>query len=195
MFNCVSFNSASSGTIRSDAVYKAGDFTMGNLMDILPYEDVMVVILVSGEQILAALENGVSKVPATEGRFPAISGIKLKFSASVEPMHRVMGATIDDQPLDLNKMYKLATKIYMSKGKDGYDSLSGSEYLVNEEQGPMLSTLILNHMRALNIVTALKSSRDTVHALNVFHKLKFHTKRKSFACISPQIDGRITRVE
>lgn len=34
--------------------------------------DATVVIEVSGAQILAALENGVSKWPALEGRFPQV---------------------------------------------------------------------------------------------------------------------------
>jgi 5'-nucleotidase len=183
-----------SGTIRSDTVYKAGNFTMGNLMDILPFEDNVVVIQVTGEQLLLALENGFSKVPATEGRFPALSGVKVTFDPHAEPMKRVRQVTVGNEPLVTDKLYSVCTKMYMSKGRDGYDSLVGCPYTVNEEQGPMLSCMVMNYIRALGIVNIIKDTKDQIHAKNVFHRLKFHSRRSSYATIAPKIDQRIIRL-
>jgi len=62
-----------SGTLRSDRIHHCGDFRMRDLMSVLPMIDALVVIAVTGTQLLAALENGVSKYPALEGRFPQVS--------------------------------------------------------------------------------------------------------------------------
>jgi len=61
-----------SGTLRSDRVHYHGQFRILDLMAILPMVDSLVVITVTGTQLVAALENGVSKYPALEGRFPQV---------------------------------------------------------------------------------------------------------------------------
>ena len=45
---------------------------MRDLDDVLPTPMGMVIIRVLGKTLLAALENGVSKVPSTDGRFPQV---------------------------------------------------------------------------------------------------------------------------
>ena len=62
-----------SGTFRSDGIHPEGDFRLRDLMSILPIMDTVVVIEVTGNQLLEALENGVSKTPRLEGRFPHVS--------------------------------------------------------------------------------------------------------------------------
>ena len=62
----------SSGTFRSDRIHAHGEFKMHDLMSILPFMNTLVVIEVTGTQLVAALENGVSKHPALEGRFPQV---------------------------------------------------------------------------------------------------------------------------
>jgi len=38
---------------------------------------------------LKLLENGVSKVPNMEGRFPCVSGVRFKYNASLHPGSRI----------------------------------------------------------------------------------------------------------
>ena len=66
-----------SGTLRSDRLHPRGEFRMRDLMSILPMIDALVVVSVTGTQLVAALENGVSKYPALEGRFPQVSSTVL----------------------------------------------------------------------------------------------------------------------
>jgi len=60
------------GTFRSNLLFPRGIFTMGDLRLILPYADMILQLELTGEQLVQALENGVSKYPALEGRFPAV---------------------------------------------------------------------------------------------------------------------------
>lgn len=91
-----------SGTLRSDRVHPKGQLCMGvrhagranhapticnrflqDLFAILPMIDGTVVIEATGAQILAALENGVSKWPALEGRFPQVAGSDDRYGVTV----------------------------------------------------------------------------------------------------------------
>lgn len=62
-----------SGTLRSDTIHPAGPLTMRDLVAILPMLDETVVLEASGQVVLDALENGVCKWPALEGRFLQVS--------------------------------------------------------------------------------------------------------------------------
>mmetsp|Transcript_16428 Transcript_16428/g.34337 ORF Transcript_16428/g.34337 Transcript_16428/m.34337 type:complete len:379 (+) Transcript_16428:91-1227(+) len=65
-------------TIRADRFIEAGVLTMKDLCDLLPMADETMVISISGEKVLLALENGVCQYPAMEGRFPCASLLDLE---------------------------------------------------------------------------------------------------------------------
>lgn len=53
-------------------MHPAGDFTLRDLSSIIPMRDPLVVVEITGEQLLEVLENSVSKYPSLEGRFPQV---------------------------------------------------------------------------------------------------------------------------
>jgi 5'-nucleotidase len=59
-----------SGAIRSDRNYDPGYLTIGDWTDIFPYRKTLMKTEVSGSLLLKILEQGISKYPALEGRFP-----------------------------------------------------------------------------------------------------------------------------
>jgi len=65
-----------SGVFRSNKLFSAGIFTMGDIRFILPYEDSIMKIRLTGKQLWLALENGVSTYPTLDGRFLAVSFYK-----------------------------------------------------------------------------------------------------------------------
>lgn len=155
-----------SGTLRSDRIHPKGDFTMRDLFNILGYIDPIAVLQASGQHIWRALENGVSQWPKLEGRFPQVSGCTFLFDPNKPPMYRIdpKDITIGDEPLVLDKHYKLTTKAYLASGKDGYDVLKECKVLVPGDESPDLTTSILNHFEAINIV---KSNRRTHHRQSI----------------------------
>lgn len=155
-----------SGTLRSDRIHPRGEFTMRDLFNILGYIDPIAVLLASGHHIWRALENGVSQWPKLEGRFPQISGCSFIFDPSKPPMQRIdsKNIIIGDEQLVLDKQYRLTTKAYLALGKDGYDMLKECKILVPGDESPDLTTSILNHFEAINIV---KSRRRTHHRQSI----------------------------
>ncbi|MEM7095975.1 MAG: 5'-nucleotidase C-terminal domain-containing protein [Actinomycetota bacterium] len=62
------------GGIRNDAVIPPGDITLSDTFDIAPFPNFVVAIEVPRERFKELLENAVSGLPETEGRFAQIAG-------------------------------------------------------------------------------------------------------------------------
>ncbi|KAL2753115.1 hypothetical protein ACRALDRAFT_1066043 [Sodiomyces alcalophilus JCM 7366] len=152
-----------SGTIRGDQVYPPGVIRLRDITLCFPFEDPVVIIRVPGSALRAALENGVSAYPALEGRFPQVSGIEFEFDPSRPPGDRVTYVNVGDEPLDPDRKYVVATRGYMARGKDGYDSLlvesaGGTiEEIIKEEHGILISAMLRQYFMALRTVGQWKN--------------------------------------
>lgn len=122
-----------SGTFRSDQVHPAGPFSMRDLVNIVPMRDPLVVLEVTGQIIVDALENAVSGYPKLEGRFPQVSGLSFVFNPNAEPFHRVVPQLVQvaDEWLDLKQNYSLCIKSYMHSGCDGYTMFKNTKTIVS----------------------------------------------------------------
>jgi len=105
---------------------------MRDLMTVLPMLDSLVVLKVSGSQLIEALENGVSQYPKLEGRFPQISGLRFAFDPSKPSGSRIdpKFVKVGDEYIQPHQFYRLVTKEYISTGHDGYNVLATAEVLV-----------------------------------------------------------------
>ncbi|KAK7079008.1 hypothetical protein SK128_013735 [Halocaridina rubra] len=153
-----------SGTLRSDRVHPVGEFRMRDLMTVLPMLDPLLVLEITGSQLLEVLENGVSQYPKLEGRFPLVAGIQFVFDPKADPGSRVIHdlVKVGDEYLLPNAKYRLVTKAYMSQGRDGYHVLTKCPILQDEEQCPMLSTAVQNHFTAIKTRLGL-TRRNSTH--------------------------------
>nr|POF15375.1 mannosylglucosyl-3-phosphoglycerate phosphatase [Quercus suber] len=146
------------GTIRGDQVYLPGLLKVKDIMNCFPFEDPCVVVGVTGKQLLHALENGVSKYPAQEGRFPQVSNITFKFDPSKTEGHRCSDVKVGGQPIALEREYSLATRDYMVRGKDGFHSLvleghgGTARSIVDEENGMLLSMILRQYFISLKVL-------------------------------------------
>ncbi len=146
------------GTIRGDQIYLPGVLRLKDIMNCFPFEDPVVVIRVKGKAIWEALENSVSLVPALEGRYPQVSNIAFEFDPKKPPGTRLLWATLGDKPLDMAKEYVMATRGYMGRGKDGFDSLlvksegGEAEEIVSEENGVLISMILRQYFMSLKVM-------------------------------------------
>jgi 5'-nucleotidase len=99
---------------------------MRDVLSILPFNNELEVIEVTGALLREALENGVGRTaPGAEpGRFPQVSGMKYTFDASLPAGQRIKSVTVGTRPLDPARTYTLATTRYVAVGGDGYDMLA-----------------------------------------------------------------------
>lgn len=142
------------GGIRADRTYDAGTvLTRRDILTELPFGNVTVVTELPGSQILAALENGVSQVEKGAGRFPQVSGMSFAFDASAPAGSRVSEVMVGDQPLDPNKVYKVATNDYMLGGGDGYAALGGGNVIINTGNGNLMANDVIDYIAQSGKVT------------------------------------------
>ncbi|MEC8574254.1 MAG: bifunctional metallophosphatase/5'-nucleotidase, partial [Pseudomonadota bacterium] len=124
----VSIAIANSGGIR--ASLEPGEVTMGEVLTILPFQNTLSTFEISGEGVVAALENGVSQVEEVKGRFPQVAGLKFTWDPSVAPnegrVQEVMVAEGDGYvAIDPAKTYVVVTNNYVRNGGDGYKMFAG----------------------------------------------------------------------
>jgi len=113
------------GGIRGDKIYAAGsELIRKDIQRELPFANMAVVIELTGAEIQAALENGVSQYQDKAGRFPQVAGLAFSFNPSRPAGKRIVNVTVGGAPLDLKKTYKVATNDFMSNGGDGYSMMT-----------------------------------------------------------------------
>jgi 5'-nucleotidase / UDP-sugar diphosphatase len=112
------------GGIRGNKLYPAGHrLTRRDVLTELPFGNRTVVAEVSGADLKAAIENGVSQVEHRAGRFPQVSGLTAIVERARPAGDRVVAMTVGGQPLDPARVYRVATNDFMLKGGDGYGML------------------------------------------------------------------------
>lgn len=102
----------------------AGNVTLGQVLEVLPFGNTLFVLDLTGAQILAALENGVSRVEDVSGRFPQIAGMRFMWNPNAEPGNRVRLVSIDGRTLDPSTTYRIVTNNFVASGGDDYQSFT-----------------------------------------------------------------------
>lgn len=155
------------GSIRADALIKPGALTRRDVLSILPFNNKVLKIQITGATLRAALEHGVASigVESQPGRFPQVSGIRFSYDASRKTGERVTNITVNGRPLVDGQNYTLAATSYVIKdGGDGYTMFRDARVLVGPDQAPSESEILQ----------------------------KAITPRRP---IAPKVEGRVTRVD
>ncbi|MDZ7752439.1 MAG: bifunctional metallophosphatase/5'-nucleotidase [Gammaproteobacteria bacterium] len=115
----------------------------------LAFDNTLTVLEMSGDQVLAAMENSVSRATFTDGRFPQVAGMVLAFDTTFAPIEgqasvtvpsRVRGLTItrhdgtvvelvSDGAADataLAEIFVLATNSFTATGGDGFAAFAAA---------------------------------------------------------------------
>lgn len=128
-----------SGGIR--ATINAGDVAVKNVLEVLPFGNTLALVTLTGAQVLAALENGVSQVESNAGRFPQVAGLRFLWTRGGIPAKapvlganpvpgqkgnrilkvEVLGANGQFAAIDPAAKYRVVTNNFMITGGDGYN--------------------------------------------------------------------------
>jgi 2',3'-cyclic-nucleotide 2'-phosphodiesterase (5'-nucleotidase family) len=137
------------GSIRSNTTYGPGELSKRDVLSILPFENPIVMVEVTGAQVRAALEHGVSRVREEKeaGLFPQVSGVRFTYDGRRPAGARVTSITIDADngaPLDDKKIYTLAANTYVLGGGDGYTMFQGVKFLITPEEAQVEPAVLMN---------------------------------------------------
>jgi 5'-nucleotidase/UDP-sugar diphosphatase len=141
------------GGIRGNRLYEAGTtLTRRDILQELPFGNPGVLVELSGVDLLAALENGVSQVENKAGRFPQVSGLRLTYNPEKPAGSRVLEVHVGEKVLDRTATYRVATNDFLLKGGDGYSSLSQGKVLIDASGGTLMATTVMHYITAKGAV-------------------------------------------
>ncbi|QCP86719.1 multifunctional 2',3'-cyclic-nucleotide 2'-phosphodiesterase/5'-nucleotidase/3'-nucleotidase [Cereibacter sphaeroides] len=102
----------------------AGTVTMGDVLTVLPFQNTLSTFQVTGEAVVAALENGVSELEEGAGRFAQVAGLKYAFDPAAPVGARISDVMVMEeggwQPIDPAKTYGVVSNNYVRQGGDGF---------------------------------------------------------------------------
>jgi 5'-nucleotidase len=156
------------GSIRADLTYNPSVLTKRDVLSLLPFNNPIVKVEITGKVLREVLENGVSRTAeeSESGRFPQISGMTFTFDVSKPAKSRVTEVKVGGVALDDNKTYTLATSDFLvSKGGDDYTMFKNTKILIKAEDAQKDSDVLER---------AIRNSPNST--------------------ISPKLEGRITRI-
>ncbi len=147
------------GGIRADIA--AGAISLGDVLNVLPFGNLISTFELSGTDVIAALENGVNRVEVDEnnnpmvegasGRFPQVAGLRYVFDATQEAGSRIVSVDVmmdgEYSPIDPDAVYTVATNDYMRGGGDGYSILE-TNAMNAYDQGRPLDQVVADYMAA-----------------------------------------------
>lgn len=123
----------------------AGDITLGDVVSVLPFINLVETVNVPGSVILEALEHGSRQYPEQNGGFLHASGLKYIVDATREPGQRVVYVEVNGEVLDPDRTYNLATNDFLLAGGDGYTMFA--DYDVELVTGELFSDVLINYIR------------------------------------------------
>lgn len=134
------------GGIRADI--KTGNITYNDTLAVFPYGNMGCVVEATGRQIRDALEMASRNYPEESGGFLQVSGLTYRIDPSVssgvkvddkgnfikvDGAYRVADILVDGEPLDLDRIYTVASHNYMLKeGGDGMVMFGGCNVIQDD---------------------------------------------------------------
>ncbi len=147
------------GGIRADI--DEGEVTLGEVLNVLPFGNLISTFDLTGADVLAALENGVSRVEVDEnnnpmvdgasGRFLQVGGLRYVYDATQEPGSRIVSVSVLQdgayQELDPEAIYHIASNDYVRGGGDGF-SIFETNAMNAYDQGRPLDQVVADYIAA-----------------------------------------------
>lgn len=112
------------GGIRSGL--SKGDVTLKNIHAVMPFKNDLVKASAKGSVIQKLAERVVSKY---DYGFGVVSGMKIYFDPYAPAYSRVKKVTVNGEPLDLEKVYTVATNAFLFYGGDSYTQFTETEII------------------------------------------------------------------
>lgn len=162
------------GGIRSSI--NSGKITKGDVITVLPFGNYVVVKEVKGENIIKALEHGISSYPELAGAFPHVAGMSFKFDPDKEAGNKLVEVKVAGKPIDPNKMYKFATNDFLAAGGDNYVMLADGKLL---GEYPALDEVVIEYIQKYGLQNIKVDNRVQVENANTVIEMPEQTETTS----------------
>ena len=155
---------ANGGGLR--ASIDAGPITMGEVLTVLPFQNLLSNFDLKGADIVASLELAVSQVEEGKGRFPQVAGLRYAYDPAKAPNEgRITKVEVLKDgawaPIDLGATYGVVSNDFLRGGGDGY--VIFAENAMNAyDFGPDLADVVAEYLAAQGPYTPKIEGRITV---------------------------------
>jgi 5'-nucleotidase len=121
------------GAVRKDL--PAGVVSVGDVLEVLPFGNTLVLIELTGEELKRALEEGIEFLMAKHGRtnlaLPHVSGMTFTVTPAAERGHRVgslsaRGSDGTYRPIDPTATYRTVVNNFVAGGGDGFSAIQNA---------------------------------------------------------------------
>lgn len=124
-----------------------GPITLRTLFTMMPFDNTIVSMTLSGGEIMDLLEQS-----ATRKRgFLQMSGVRMTVDLSRPAGERVMAAEIDGSRINLQKMYRVATNSFLAEGGDLFDTFAKGRD--REDDGRNMREVVKDFLRHQTVRT------------------------------------------
>lgn len=174
------------GAIRGNTLFAAGPLSGAGLAAIFPFEDGTLAVSVTGAQLRAALEHGLSEAPLPSGKFPVVSGLRVEVDLALKPGARVTrvlvtsGGDGDDEGRELRdeEVLRMATTGFLRAGGDGYSMLAGLPTLpgADEEAGAVMGFVAGQYLSELRRANRMGPAVAPKHASELRLAFSLHPR-------------------
>ncbi|ANC72888.1 bifunctional metallophosphatase/5'-nucleotidase [Deinococcus radiodurans] len=137
-----------------------GPVTFEEAITVQPFGNTLTVITLTGAQLKAALEYGVATWSENKGQFLHVSrGMSYTFDPTKPAGSRVSAVTLNGQPLDDARAYKVATNNFTASGGDGFTMFKDAPKL---ETGTLDVDVLVNYLKANPTLNAQPEGRIVI---------------------------------
>ena len=106
----------------------SGNITYDKLVEVQPFGNTLMVMELTGAEIKAALEYGLSGLEEKQGRFLQVSkGFHYAFDAAKPVGSRLLSASWNEMALEGGRTYRVALSNFTANGGDGFDVLKNAK--------------------------------------------------------------------
>ena len=140
----------------------AGEVTVGQVLEVLPFGNTVARLDLTGAQVKQALEHGVSQVEQGDGSFPHVSGMRFAWNPKAPAGSRIVSVQVRDEkgnekPLDPDATYRVVTNNFMMDGGDGYGIFEGGKNQI--DTGFLLADVVIDYIRSQSPLTLKAENR------------------------------------
>ncbi|MFT7532244.1 MAG: 5'-nucleotidase/UDP-sugar diphosphatase, partial [Gammaproteobacteria bacterium] len=130
------------------ASLQPGAVTRGDILRVLPFNNTLSTFQIDGNTLIAALENGLSRVEQQEGRFPQIAGMQFSYDLTKASGSRISAVNIehDGKLVSINPgtLYGVVSNNYVRNGGDGYSMFENAENVY--DFGPDIADVVTEYL-------------------------------------------------
>jgi 2',3'-cyclic-nucleotide 2'-phosphodiesterase (5'-nucleotidase family) len=152
------------GGIRGNKVYPAGSkITRRDVLAELPFGNKALVVELTGAALMEVLEQALQKAhKKTTGAFPQVSGLTIRADTSRKKGKRLVDLKIGGEPVDPDRVYRVATNTFLARGGNGYSAMATAKRLIGEADGKLVANHVMAYIRAQGTVAANIEGRTII---------------------------------